>query len=85
MCYVFELLDEHVVNLSALYTASKNMLSTIHYRIQPLCRVPVTLGKRHSAKPPTAKGFLPSVGFRALGKDFAESLGTRQSNHVAPP
>ena len=35
----------------------------------------VTLDKRHSAKPPTAKGSLPSVGFRALGKDFAESLG----------
>ena len=45
----------------------------------------VTLGKRHSAKPPSAKGSLPSVGFRALGKDFAESLGTRQSSHVAPP
>ena len=45
----------------------------------------VTLGKRHSTKPPTAKGSLPSVGFRALDKDFAESLGTRQSSHVAPP
>ena len=64
-----------------------------HYRIQPLCRVPVTLGKgqfalgklfaecntrqtplgkHHSAKPPTAQWSLPSVGFRALGKDFAE-------------
>ena len=45
----------------------------------------VTLGKRHSAKPPMAKGSLPSVEFWALGKDFAERLGTRQSSHVAPP
>ena len=45
----------------------------------------VTLGKRHSAKPPTAKGSLPSVGFRALGKDFVESLDTRHRSHVAGP
>ena len=44
----------------------------------------VTLGKHHSAKLPTAQWSLPSVGFRALGKDFAESLGTRQNSHVAP-
>jgi len=29
MCYAFELLDEHVMNLSPLYTASNNMVSTI--------------------------------------------------------
>ena len=65
---------------------------------QSLCRVPeiqhsaksecllpsVTLDKRHSAKPPTEKGSLPSVGFQALGKDFAESLGTRQMFETLP-
>ena len=45
----------------------------------------VTLGKRHSAKPPTVKGSLSSVGFRAHGKDFAESLGPRHRSHVARP
>ena len=43
------------------------------------------LGKRHSAKTLTAKLTLPSVGFRALGKGFAECLDTRQSSHMAPP
>ena len=42
----------------------------------------VTLGKDHSAKPLTAKGALPSANFRALGKEFAECLGARQSYHV---
>jgi hypothetical protein len=32
----------------------------------------VTLGKEHSAKISSAKGSLPSVFFRTLGKDFAE-------------
>ena len=45
----------------------------------------VTPGKHHSAKPPTAQWSLPSVGFRALGKDFAESLGTRHRSHVVRP
>jgi hypothetical protein len=31
-----------------------------------------TLGKEHSAKISSAKGSLPSVFFRTLGKDFAE-------------
>ena len=39
----------------------------------------------HSAKTLTAMLTLPSVGFRALGKGFAECLDTRQSSHVAPP
>jgi hypothetical protein len=30
------------------------------------------LGKEHSAKISSAKGSLPSVFFRTLGKDFAE-------------
>ena len=51
-----------------------------HYRIQPLCRVPVTLGKHHSAKPPTAQWSLPSVGFRALGIGATwQDPGTRQN------
>ena len=45
----------------------------------------VTLGKRHSAKNPTAMRTLPSVVSRALGKGFAECPGTRQISHVAPP
>jgi hypothetical protein len=45
----------------------------------------VTLGKRHSAKVPTAKFTLPSVRIRALGKGFAECPDTRQRSHVAPP
>ena len=72
----------------------------IHYRTSKLCRVSVTLGKgqvpkylpsvtlgkRHSAKDPTAMLTLPSVGLRALGKHFvAECPDTRQSIYVAPP
>jgi hypothetical protein len=36
----------------------------------------VTLGKEHSAKISSAKGSLPSVFFRTLGKDFAECQKT---------
>jgi hypothetical protein len=50
-----------------------------HYRNRVLCRVSktlgkdyFTLGKKHSAKISSAKGFLPSAFIRTLGKDFAE-------------
>ena len=45
----------------------------------------VTLGKRHSAKPPTAKGSLPSVGFRALGKVPAQGGATWPLCRVLDP
>jgi len=55
----------------------------IHYRIPQLCRVSQTLGKvfaechpriHHTATKDSAKTCLPSIFYRAFGKDFAKCL-----------
>ena len=45
----------------------------------------VTLGKHHSAKPPTAQWSLSSVGFRALGKVPAQGGATWPLCRVLDP